>query len=254
MAKKRIIAGNWKMNNTIEQADKLIAELKPLLNDNKKAEVVVCVPFTAIAAAKKAVKGSKIKVGAQNLSWESKGAFTGEISAEMLLEVGAEYVIVGHSERRQMFGETNETVNKRALMALSSGLKPIICVGETDYERSIGKTNVILRSQLKDALQSVGEAQMENVIIAYEPVWAIGTGKNATADDAAATIRFIRKLVAEFYDPKTAKGLRILYGGSMNGKNCAELLEKKDIDGGLIGGASLKAAEFAAIVEAANAE
>ena len=254
MAKKRMIAGNWKMNNTIEQAKTLLGELKPLIADNKKTEVVICVPFTAIAAAKKAAKGSKIKIGAQNISWEAKGAFTGEISAEMLLEVGAEYVIVGHSERRQMFGETNETVNKRALMALKSGLKPIICIGETDYERSIGKTNVVLRAQLQDALQSIDDAQMANIVIAYEPVWAIGTGKNATADDAEATIKFIRKLVVEFYDNKIAKNLRILYGGSMNGKNCAELLERNDIDGGLIGGASLKAAEFAGIVKASKTE
>ena len=249
---KRLIAGNWKMNNTIAQAGALIDELKPLIAEYKAAEVCVCVPFTAIAAAKKAVKGSRIKVAAQNVAWAEKGAFTGEISAEMLLEVGAEYVIIGHSERRQLFGETDETVNKRVAAALAAGLKTIVCIGETDYERSIGKTNIILKSQLRGALTGVAAEQLANVTIAYEPVWAIGTGKTATADDAAATIRFIRKTAGELYDNKLAKSLRILYGGSMNGKNCAELLEKKDIDGGLIGGASLKAGEFASIVKAAE--
>ena len=240
------------MNNTIAQAVELIAELKPAVAEYKKAEICVCVPFTVIAAAKKAVKGSKIKVAAQNVAWADKGAFTGEISAEMLVEVGAEYVVVGHSERRQMFGETDESVNKRAAAALKAGLKPIICIGETEYERSAGKANIILKSQLRAALSGVTAEQMENVTIAYEPVWAIGTGKNATADDAAATIKFIRKTASELYDNKIAKALRILYGGSMNGKNCAELLERKEIDGGLIGGASLKAAEFVTIVKAAQ--
>ena len=254
MAKKRLIAGNWKMNNTIAQAGELINELKPLIAEYKNAEVCVCVPFTAIAAAKKAVKGSRIKVAAQNVAWAERGAFTGEISAEMLLEVGAEYVIIGHSERRQLFGETDESVNKRVAAALAAGLKPIICIGETDYERSIGKTNIILKSQLRGALIGVTAEQLDSVTVAYEPVWAIGTGKTATADDAASTIRFVRKTAGELYDNKIAKNLRILYGGSMNGKNCAELLEKKDIDGGLIGGASLKAGEFASIVKAAEKE
>ena len=251
MAKKRLIAGNWKMNNTAAKGVDLINELKPLVKEFRRAEVCVCVPFTVIAAAKKAVKGSKISVGAQNVSWAEKGAFTGEISPEMLLEAGAEYVVIGHSERRQMFGETDETVNKRVLTALKSGLLPIICVGETDYERSIGKTNVILKTQLRAALEGVDAGQFENIAVAYEPVWAIGTGKNATAEEAAAAIKFLRKQVAELYDAKIAKGLRILYGGSMNGKNCADLLAQKEIDGGLIGGASLNAAEFAGIVGAA---
>ena len=240
------------MNNTIAQTAELIAELKPALADYRRAEICLCVPFTALAAAKKAVKGSKMKIAAQNVAWAEKGAFTGEVSAEMLLEVGAEYVIIGHSERRQMFGETDESVNKRVAAALNAGLKPIVCIGETEYERSIGKTNLILKSQLRGALDGVTAEQTENVVIAYEPVWAIGTGKNATADDAAATIKLIRKTAAELYDAKTAKALRILYGGSMNGKNCAELLDKKEIDGGLIGGASLKVNEFVTIVRAAQ--
>ena len=252
MANKRLIAGNWKMNNTIAEATELIAELKPAIAGYKNAEVCLCVPYTVIAAVKKAVKGSKLKVAAQNVAWAEKGAFTGEISAEMLLEVGAEYVIIGHSERRQLFGETDESVNKRVAAALGAGLKPIICIGETEYERSAGKTNIILKSQLRAALIGVTAEQADNIIVAYEPVWAIGTGKNATADDAASTIKFIRKTAADLYDSKVAKSLRILYGGSMNGKNCKELLEKKEIDGGLIGGASLKVVEFASIVKAAQ--
>ena len=189
--RKPIIAGNWKMNNTIAAAEKLIGELKPLVK-NAKADVVICVPYTAIAAAAKLTKGSNIKVGAENVAWADKGAFTGEISAEMLKEVGAEYVIIGHSERRQMFGETDETVNMRTVQALKYGLKPIVCVGETLSEREGNKTEEVVKRQTEGAFKGLDAADLDNVIIAYEPVWAIGTGKTATAEQANETIKYIR--------------------------------------------------------------
>lgn len=243
-----IIAGNWKMNNTIAAAEKLITELKPLVKD-AKAEVVICVPYTAIQKAAELTKGSNIKVGAENVAWADKGAFTGEISAEMLKEVGAEYVIIGHSERRQMFGETDETVNKRTVQALKNGLKPIVCVGETLSERETGKTESVVKRQTEGAFNGLTADDMKDVIIAYEPVWAIGTGKTATAEQANETIKYIRSVVCDIFGEKTANELRIQYGGSMNPANASSLMAQPDIDGGLIGGASLKAEDFSKVVK-----
>lgn len=247
--RKAIIAGNWKMNNTVAEATNLLCELKPLVAD-AKAEVVVCVPYTAISSCSEILKGSNIKLGAENVHWADKGAYTGEISADMLLELGVEYVIIGHSERRQYFGETDETVNQRALQALKKGLKPIICVGETLEERESGEVEKVLDRQVEKALMSISKEDMKKVVIAYEPIWAIGTGKTATSDDANDTIKFIRSKVAKLYDDKTAQeSLRIQYGGSMNPKNVSQLMGMSDIDGGLIGGASLKAEDFSKVVK-----
>ena len=245
--RKPIIAGNWKMNNTIAAAEKLIGELKPLVK-NAKADVVICVPYTAIAAAAKLTKGSNIKVGAENVAWAGKGAFTGEISAEMLKDVGAEYVIIGHSERRQMFGETDETVNMRTVQALKYGLKPIVCVGETLSEREGNKTEEVVKRQTEGAFKGLDAADLDNVIIAYEPVWAIGTGKTATAEQVNETIKYIRGVVESLYGKDVACKIRIQYGGSMNPANATSLMAQPDIDGGLIGGASLKAEDFSKVV------
>ena len=246
--KKPIIAGNWKMNNTKAEAEQLITALKPLVKDVTRTDVVVCVPFTCIEKVKKLVKGSKIKVGAQNVAWADKGAFTGEISAAMLKEVGAEYVIIGHSERRQYFGETDKSVNMRLVQALRNELKPIVCIGETLDERNGGKTEIVLRTQLEGGLEGLTADDMKNVVIAYEPVWAIGTGVTATAEQANTTIKFIRKTLAKMFTRPVANKVRIQYGGSMNAKNASELMAMSDIDGGLIGGASLKAEDFSKVV------
>lgn len=246
--KKPIIAGNWKMNNTKAEAEQLITALKPLVKDVTRTDVVVCVPFTCIEKVKKLVKGSKIKVGAQNVAWADKGAFTGEISAVMLKEVGAEYVIIGHSERRQYFGETDKSVNMRLVQALKNELKPIVCIGETLDERNGGKTEIVLRTQLEGGLEGLTADDMKNVVIAYEPVWAIGTGVTATAEQANTTIKFIRKTLAKMFTRPVANKVRIQYGGSMNAKNASELMAMSDIDGGLIGGASLKAEDFSKVV------
>jgi triosephosphate isomerase len=247
--RKPIIAGNWKMNNTQAEAVELINALKPRLKDLNKTEVVVCVPFTCIEKVKKAVRGSKIKVGAQNVAWADKGAFTGEISAAMLKEVGAEYVIIGHSERRQYFGETDESVNKRTVQALKNDLKPIVCVGETLSEREEGKTNAVLKTQIEGAFDGFSKDDIKKVVIAYEPVWAIGTGKTATSEQANESIKFIRKTLAKLFTRPVANKVRIQYGGSMNAKNARELMSMSDIDGGLIGGASLKAEDFEKVVK-----
>ena len=247
--RKAIIAGNWKMNLTPSEGVKLVNELKPLVKD-ADCEVVVCVPATDIQAVGEAVKGSNIKLGAENVHFKDSGAYTGEISAAMLLELGVEYVIIGHSERRQYFAETDETVNLRTLKALEKGLTPIVCVGETLEERETGKTEEVLKRQITVGLKGVED--LTKLVIAYEPVWAIGTGKTATSEQANETIGFIRKTLAENFCEKCAAKVQIQYGGSMNAKNAAELLAQPDVDGGLIGGASLKSADFAAIVEAAN--
>ena len=245
--RKPIIAGNWKMNKTAKEAVELINELKPLVAKSKP-EVVVCVPYTDLWAVKEAIAGSKIKLGAENVSWADNGAYTGEISTEMLNEIGVEYVIIGHSERRQYFGETDETVNKRMLQALKCGLKPIVCVGETLTEREKNKTKRVLRKQVLEGFKDVTCEQFENIVIAYEPVWAIGTGKTATAEDANKTIGFIRSLIKKTFGAEVAKSLRIQYGGSMKPSNAKELMAMRNIDGGLIGGASLKAEDFSKIV------
>ena len=243
--RKPIIAGNWKMNNTAAQGVALVNELKPLVAD-AECDVVVCVPFTDIPAVSEALKGSNIALGAQNVHFAEKGAYTGEISAAMLKEYGVKYVIIGHSERRQYFGETNETVNKRMHAALAAGLIPIVCVGESLEERETGKTEQVLSVQIEEGLK--GLEDVSAIVMAYEPVWAIGTGKTATAEQANETIGFIRKKCAEVFCPKCAEKVRIQYGGSMNAKNCKELMAMPEIDGGLIGGASLKAQDFSQIV------
>ena len=233
------------MNKTAAEAEILINELKPLVAKSKP-EVVICVPFTDLWIAKKAIEGSKIKLGAENVAWADSGAFTGEISADMLKEIGVEYVIIGHSERRQYFGETDATVNKRLRQALAKGLKPIVCVGETLEEREKNKTKKVLKKQIVEGLAEVTD--LSDVVIAYEPVWAIGTGKTATAEDANKTIGYIRSLIRKIYGAETANALRIQYGGSMKPSNAKELMAMRNIDGGLIGGAALKATDFAAIV------
>ncbi len=246
--RKPIIAGNWKMNNTIAGTKALITDLIPLVK-GAKTETVICVPYTDIATAGEMIKGTNIKLGAENVHWEAKGAFTGEISAEMLVELGVEYVIIGHSERRQYFGETDETVNKRAKAALANGLKPIICVGETKVEREKNRYKSVLKKQTIGAFAGIPAEDLANIVIAYEPVWAIGTGLTATAEDANAAIKIIRNQIAKLYDRKVANKLRIQYGGSMKPSNAKELMAQKEIDGGLIGGASLKAEDFSKIVK-----
>jgi triosephosphate isomerase len=250
--RKAIIAGNWKMNKTRPEAKELLEAIKPLVaNAEGKVEVIACVPFTNLETAVAATAGSNVKVGAENVHFEKSGAFTGEISADMLVEVGVEYVVIGHSERRQYFGETDETVNKRTIAALNAGLKPIVCVGELKWERECNITDEVVARQIKLDLWSLTAEQVKNVVIAYEPVWAIGTGLTATPDQAQEVCAFIRKTIAKLYDDATAEAVTIQYGGSMNAKNAAELLAKPDIDGGLIGGASLKAPDFNTIVQAA---
>ena len=245
--RKPIIAGNWKMNKTAKEAIELINNLKPLVAKSKP-EVVVCVPYTDLWAVAEAIKGSKIKLGAENVAWADSGAFTGEISADMLKEIGVEYVIIGHSERRQYFGETDESVNARLKQALKKELKPIVCVGETLIEREKNKTKKVLKKQILEGFKDVSADDFASIVIAYEPVWAIGTGKTATAEDANKTIGFIRSLVKKTWGSEVAKALRIQYGGSMKPSNAKELMAMRNIDGGLIGGAALKAEDFAGIV------
>ena len=251
LKRKAIIAGNWKMNKTATEAKVLISELIPAVKD-AACDVVICTPYTTLATAVEMTKGTNIKVGAENVHYEKSGAFTGEISADMLLDLGVEYVVIGHSERRQYFGETDQTVNKRTVAALNAGLKVILCVGESLQQREEGVTEELVRMQTKIALRGVTAGQMANVIVAYEPVWAIGTGKTATADQAQEVCAQIRKVLGEMYGEAVAKATTIQYGGSMNAKNAEELVAKPDVDGGLIGGASLKAADFAVIVNAAS--
>ena len=246
-----IIAGNWKMNKTPSETTALINEMKPLVAD-AGCKVVLCVPFVDIDAALKAADGSNIEIGAENCHFEKSGAFTGEVSAPMLKEMGVKYVIIGHSERRQYFGETDVTVNLRLKAALSEGLKVILCVGETLEQREQNITAELVAMQTKIALGGVSKADAANVIIAYEPVWAIGTGKTATADQAEEVCAIIRNVVADIYDTETAEAMTVQYGGSMNAKNADELLSKENVDGGLIGGASLKAEDFSIIVKAAG--
>lgn len=249
--RKAIIAGNWKMNKNRAEAKALIEELKPLAA-GASCEVVICVPFTNLETALAATEGTNIHVGAENVHFAKSGAYTGEISADMLTEMGVEYVIVGHSERRQYFGETDETVNLRTKAALEAGLKVIVCVGEMLKDRENGITAELVALQTKIALKDVTEEQLKNVVIAYEPVWAIGTGKTATAEQANEVCALIRKVVAEMYNEAAAEALTIQYGGSMNAKNCEELVAQPDVDGGLIGGAALKAPDFATIINAAS--
>lgn len=249
--RKAIIAGNWKMNKTASEAAVLVDELIPAVKD-ASCEVVICTPYTDLVTAVAKTQGTNIHVGAENVHFEKSGAFTGEISADMLVDLGVEYVIVGHSERRQYFAETDQTVNKRTLAALNAGLKVIVCVGESLQQREEGVTEELVRMQTKIALRDVTAEQMANVVIAYEPIWAIGTGKTATADQAQEVCAQIRKVLAEVYGEAVAEATTVQYGGSMNAGNADELLGKLDVDGGLIGGASLKAPDFATIVAAAS--
>lgn len=251
--RKTVIAGNWKMNMTPSAARAFITELAPMVKGKDKCDIVLCVPFVDIAVAAEAAKGTNIHIGAENVHFKANGAYTGEVAADMLLEAGAEYVIVGHSERRQYFAETDETVNLRTKAALAAGLKVILCVGELLEARQAGITEEILSMQTKLDLAGIPAEDLRNVIIAYEPVWAIGTGLTATPEQADEACGFIRSVVAGLYGDTAAEELTIQYGGSMNEKNAADLLRQANVDGGLIGGASLKADKFTVIVDAANA-
>ena len=250
--RKKIIAGNWKMNVKPSETATLVKEVAEATKMFANVEVVCCTPAIDIPAAVAAAAGTHVGVGAENAHWEAKGAFTGEISTGMLVDAGAKYVIIGHSERRQYFGETDETVNKRTRAVIASGLTAIVCVGETLEEREAGKLVEVIERQMNVGLKDVTPADCERLVIAYEPVWAIGTGKTATPDQAQEVHALIRATLAKLVGAETAETVRIQYGGSMKPTNAAELLAKKDIDGGLIGGAALKAADFAGIVAAAN--
>ena len=249
--RKAVIAGNWKMNKTATETAALLAEMKPVVA-NADCDVVICAPFTSLTAALTTCAGSNIAIGAENVHFEKSGAFTGEISADMLVDLGVKYVITGHSERRQYFAETDEIVNKRTKAALAAGLTVIVCVGESLAQREQGVTEELVRLQTKIALGGVSADEMKRIIIAYEPVWAIGTGRTATAEQAQEVCAAIRKVVGELYGNAVAEATTVQYGGSMNAANAEELLGKPDVDGGLIGGASLKPADFAAIVAAAS--
>ncbi len=251
--RKAIIAGNWKMNKTPKEAKALLEQITPLVKD-ADCEVIACVPYVDLATAIEATAGTNVKIGAENCHWAANGAFTGEISTGMLKEIGVEYVVLGHSERRQYFGETDETVNKRTKAALAAGLKPIVCVGELLWERECDITEEVIARQIKLDLWDVTEEELKNVVIAYEPVWAIGTGKTATSDQAEEVCAFIRAQLAKLYNQDAADAVTIQYGGSMNDGNADELLSKTNVDGGLIGGASLVPEKFAKIIEATKPE
>lgn len=244
--RRKIIAGNWKMNKTPKEGKALIESLIPLVKTDA-ADVVFCVPFVDIPMAVETVSGTNIQIGAQNMYFEDKGAFTGEISPEMLWELGVEYVIIGHSERRQYFGETDEDINKKLLMAFEYDLIPIVCCGETLEQREAGETLSWIRSQIAGAFDEVPQELAVETVIAYEPIWAIGTGRTATSEQAEEVCGYIRQVIGELYDEETAAAIRIQYGGSVNAGNAAELFSMPDIDGGLVGGASLKE-EFGKIV------
>lgn len=247
--KNKIIAGNWKMNKTRIEAEQLINALIPLVKGTKNT-VVICVPFTDLCKAVKLTKGTNIHVGAQNCHWKESGAFTGEIAPSMLTELGVEYVVIGHSERRTYFGETDATVLARTKAALAAGLKPIVCIGETLEERNSGNMKKVLQRQVREGFKDVTEEELANIVVAYEPVWAIGTGVTATDEQANDAIAFVRSVFADMYGKEAAEKLYIQYGGSMNDKNAEGLLNMSEIDGGLIGGASLVAEKFAAVVNA----
>ncbi|MDO5556442.1 MAG: triose-phosphate isomerase [Clostridia bacterium] len=245
--RKKIIAGNWKMNKLPNEAIDFFEELAPLVK-NAQNEVVICVPYTDLFYSLMHVQGTDIKIGAQNMHYEEKGAYTGEVSGEMLKAIGVEYVIIGHSERRAYYAETDETVNKKLKKALELELKPIVCVGESLEQRESGKAKEIVTTQTKIALQGLNNNEVSKTIIAYEPIWAIGTGKTATKEDANETIKWIRGKIEEIYGKDTADSVIIQYGGSVKSSNAKELFEMSDIDGGLVGGASLKADEFSKII------
>ncbi len=249
--RKVVIAGNWKMNKNVEETKLLLTEIKEKL-PKTDATILICVPAINIETAMNTVIGTNINIGAQNCHWEKSGAFTGEISADMLKSFGVEYAIVGHSERRQYFGETDETVNKRAIACLHNNIHPVICVGENLSERENNITETVIKTQIEKALTDFTKDDIINSIIAYEPIWAIGTGKTASAQQAEDVCKFIRNILTEIFDNETAQAVTIQYGGSMNAKNARELLSMENIDGGLIGGASLNADDFANIVSCAE--
>ena len=249
--RRKVIAGNWKMNNDLKETQNLLSKLTSGISmDNLNCDVIVCPAFTSLLEAYTLLKDTKIKLGAQNMYFETSGAFTGEISASMLKSVGCEYVILGHSERRTIFGETDELINNKIKKANASGLKPIFCVGELLEEREAGITDKVIEKQIKSGLKDISSEEMGNVIIAYEPVWAIGTGKTASPEQAQEVHKFIRSLINEKYGDSISDKIVIQYGGSVNNKNAKELLSQKDIDGALVGGASLKADSFIDIIQA----
>jgi len=249
MARKKFIAGNWKMNTTLEEAVALAKGVADSVGKQSDVDVAVCPPYISLSAVAEAIKGSNVKLGAQDVHWEAKGAFTGKVSCAMLKSVGAAYVIIGHSEQRQYFGETDETVNKKTKAALAAGLLPIVCVGETLEQREEAITEAVIEIQTRKAFKDISAADAAKCTIAYEPVWAIGTGKTATPQQANEVHVFIRKILTSLYGKATADTMRIQYGGSMKPDNAKELLAQSDIDGGLIGGAALKAPDFAGIVQ-----
>ena len=243
--RKPLIAGNWKMNKTVSESIEFANSLIDISND--KVEALICVPYTSLTEVKKVLSESNIKLGAQNMHWEDSGAYTGEISAEMLKDIGVDYVIIGHSERREYYNETDETVNKKVKKAFEVGLLPIVCVGETLEEREAGNAEIKIKSQIEKGLEGISNEQIENLVVAYEPIWAIGTGKTATSEQANDIISYIRQVVKEKYGDSANK-LRIQYGGSVKPENIKELMEQSDIDGALVGGASLKKDDFEALV------
>lgn len=250
--RRTVIAGNWKMNFTPDEAVDFINRIKPMVEGKDKCDIIFCAPYVTLSAALKAAEGTRIKIGAENVHFAPKGAYTGEISAEMLKAIGIDTALVGHSERRQYFGETDETVNLRTKAALAAGIRVILCLGEVKEQRLSGITNEVVSMQTKLALSGISESQLNNIIIAYEPVWAIGTGLTATPDQAEEACASIRSVVAGLYSRAAADALTIQYGGSMNEKNAAELLAKPNVDGGLIGGASLLPDKFSVIIDAAQ--
>lgn len=251
MPRRYFIAGNWKMNKTAAEAAELIGAIAAEVGSETSVDVAVCPPFTALDAASKALKGSNVKLGAQNMYHKASGAYTGEVAADMLKEFGCAYVILGHSERREYFKESDEFINEKVAAALANGLKPILCVGETLAQREAGQTIGIVSAQTEGGLAGVSKEDAKNVVIAYEPVWAIGTGKTATPEMAQEVHEQIRKVLAKLFGAETAESMQILYGGSMKPENADALLAEKDIDGGLIGGAALKADSFVSLVKSA---
>jgi triosephosphate isomerase len=249
MARKKFIAGNWKMNTTVEEAVALAKGVAAAVGSVGDVDVAVCPPYINLSAVAEAIKGSNVKLGAQDVHWEAKGAFTGKVSCAMLKAVGVTYVIIGHSEQRQYFGETDESVNKKAKAVLASGLLPIVCVGETLEERKGGKMDAVIERQTRGAFAGISAADAAKCTVAYEPVWAIGTGETATPQQANEAHIFIRNILTQLFGQETAGGIRIQYGGSMKPDNAKELLAQSDVDGGLIGGAALKAGDFEGIVK-----
>ena len=245
--RRKVIAGNWKMNKNIQETETYINELKELVKDTQN-EVIICVPFIDLCKAVKTAKGTNIKIGAQNVHFEEKGAYTGEVSPKMLADTGVEYVIIGHSERREYFNETDETINKKLKAALAHGLKPILCVGETLEQREQGITKMWITGQVRYDMEGLSKDEAQSIIIAYEPIWAIGTGKTASKEDANEALKWIREEIEKLYDKELADEIIIQYGGSVKSSNAGELFAMSDIDGGLVGGASLEPTEFAKIV------